>query len=200
MESRAQRGEDRIIADLLTKLGITLGHAVEIGAMPGYQFSNIRELPEGIEKRYVDCDDNGYNLVWRVTAENVIDLLDHLWVPQDFAVLSIDIDGNDYWVWKAIEEYEPSIVVIEMNPSLTGRQTVAYDPDLVFKKTNYYGASFDALIALGDTKGYAPYFCNSLNIIFVHRRHLDLLGTLQPVTYTPNRGWPPEKIRKFVAV
>ena len=50
-----------------------------------------------------------------VDAENVNSLFAQYGVPKQFDLLSIDIDGNDYWVWKAIEDFTPRVVVIEYN-------------------------------------------------------------------------------------
>ena len=199
MDSLAQNGEDVVLYKLLQRIGVRFGVAVEIGAMPGYRYSNIRAIP-GLVKQYVDCEDHGYNTVCRVTTENVDELLASLTEQKDFALLSIDIDGNDYWIWRAIKNHAPDVVIIEMNPSLSGKKTVKYDPDLVFKNTNYFGASFDALVALGWAKGYLPYFCNGGNIIFVHRRHHATVIPLPTVGYKPRRGWPLEKERRFVDV
>ena len=72
-------------------------------------------------------------------------------------MLSIDVDGQDYWIWAALESYRPRVMVIEYNAALPpGRQLVqprghreAWDG------TDYFGASLDALCSLADRKGYA---------------------------------------------
>lgn len=67
----------------------------------------------------------------RVTAENIQNLFKKYNVPESFDLLSIDIDYNDYWVWKAITDYSPRVVVIEFNSSIPPNESrvVPYDPD-----------------------------------------------------------------------
>ena len=102
-----------------------------------------------------------------VTAENIDDLLLTNSLVQKPGILSIDIDGNDYWVWKNITSIDPSIVIIEYN-SLFGYNfalTVPYDPK--FARTNfhysnlYFGASLKALYDLAISKGYSLVYCTS---------------------------------------
>lgn len=107
-----------------------------------------------------------------VDAENVEALFDRYAVPRDFDLLSIDIDGNDYWVWKAIERYRPRVVIVEYNvffPAETAK-TIAYDPMHGWDKERfgtYHGASLAAFHKLGEQKGYAlawtePYCPNAI--------------------------------------
>ena len=99
----------------------------------------------------------------RVTAENIQNLFQKFNVPKNFDLLSIDIDFNDYWVWKSIVDYSPRVVVIEYNSSIspTESRTVPYDPDAVWDGTNYFGASLLALYNLGKKKGYTLLGCDS---------------------------------------
>ncbi|MGE5196495.1 MAG: hypothetical protein ACM3JI_04110, partial [Anaerolineae bacterium] len=72
-----------------------------------------------------------------ITAENICDLLEYYGVPQEFDLLSIDVDGNDWYLWKRIlEKYRPSVVVIEYNPNFFPHQDfiITYDPDFYWGK------------------------------------------------------------------
>jgi len=91
-----------------------------------------------------------------VTAENIEYLFEKYGVPKEFDLLSIDIDYNDYWVWKAIINYNPRVVIIEYNASVpyTESRVVPYDPSHVWDGTDYFGASLLALKKLGESKGY----------------------------------------------
>jgi hypothetical protein len=93
----------------------------------------------------------------RVTRDNVNSLLRDARVPPDVDVLSIDIDGNDYWVWDALVDYSPRAVIIEFNAAIDQeRQLVQpYQPDKAWDHTNFFGASLGALRRLGAAKGYA---------------------------------------------
>ena len=112
-----------------------------------------------------------------VTKENINDLLMSNAVESNIGILSIDIDGNDYWVWDAINVVNPSIVIIEYNArfGLDLSVTVPYDPDFVRSEKHYsmiyFGASIKALCALGAKKGYAFVGCGSagVNAFFVRQ-------------------------------
>ena len=92
-----------------------------------------------------------------VTAENINDLLSQAGFVGDVDLLSIDIDGNDYWVWKAIEVAQPRVVVIEYNASLRPPLSlvVPYSPTRIWAGGNYFGASLEAL----DAAGAGPRYC-----------------------------------------
>ena len=94
-----------------------------------------------------------------VTRENVNDLIRDAGLEGEIDLLSIDIDGNDYWVWDAIEACYPRIVVIEYNALFGADRAliVPYAPDFDRHSGNasiYYGASLAALTQLGESKGY----------------------------------------------
>ena len=89
----------------------------------------------------------------------------------------VDIDGNDYWVWKAITAIEPRVVVIEYNASLGYDKslTIKYNPNFDRHKKHpsgwYHGASLAALTKLANSKGYILVGCesNGLNAFFVRK-------------------------------
>ena len=91
-------------------------------------------------------------------------------IPQHFDLLSIDIDGNDYWIWDAITA-TPRVVVIEYNSSILPpqRKSITYNPTFRWDGTEYYGASLSALEALGRRKGYRLLYCDArgVNAFFV---------------------------------
>jgi hypothetical protein len=96
-----------------------------------------------------------------VTAENINELLVEHGPPGELGILSIDVDGVDYWIWRAVEAVRPAVVVVEYN-SLFGaerRVTVPYRSDFQRSRAHfsesYYGASLGALVSLGRSKGYA---------------------------------------------
>jgi hypothetical protein len=87
--------------------------------------------------------------------QNVEGLLLSAGVPEDVDVLSIDVDGNDYYLWEALELIRPRLVVIEYNASLDPRVPLVqpYAPEGP-DGTTFFGASLAALEALGHRKGY----------------------------------------------
>ena len=119
-----------------------------------------------------------------ITCENINDILARNGISGDIGLLSVDIDGNDYWVWQAIDSISPRIVVCEYNSHFGAAAEVStpYDPTFVrdtahFSKI-YYGASIAALCSLAAQKGYSLVASNTAgNNLFFTRN--DLLGSMR---------------------
>jgi hypothetical protein len=114
-----------------------------------------------------------------INAENINNLFKKYIVPFDLDLLSIDIDSNDFWVWKALDQkYKPRLVVIEYNATISPNKarSVKYDSKLVWDGgSDYFGASLMALYKLGLNKGYDLVYCDKsgVNSFFVRS---DILG------------------------
>jgi hypothetical protein len=193
----SQNGEDGILFYLFSMLGTADRRFVEFGVGDGRQcntanlsinFGWTGLLLEADEKKatlarfYYQQSGNGLSesvqvVCTKVTQENINDLLLTHNLSGEVDLRSVDIDGNDYWVWQAIHAIQPRVVVIEYNASFgkTEAVTVAYDPNFDrFAKhpTGYYhGASLAALAKLGEKKGYILAGCDSsgTNAFFVRR-------------------------------
>jgi hypothetical protein len=115
-----------------------------------------------------------------ITRDNINELLAGNGISGDIGLLSVDIDGNDYWVWERIDCITPAIVITEYNARFGPDRavTVPYDPDFrrvaAHHSMIYYGASLKALTRLANRKGYALVGCNSAgnNAFFVRRELL----------------------------
>lgn len=108
-----------------------------------------------------------------VKRENINQLLENNGIKGDFELLSIDIDGNDYWVWDALTVASPKVVVIETHTEFGNRNIVVpYDPDYVYpgKHPIYHGASAKAMQELGRKKGYRLVACSDLGINQIYVR------------------------------
>ncbi len=153
----SQNGEDGILEKILETIGTTNKYFVEIGVGNGDE-CNTRLLRQNgwiglmLDSLYHDPNKGIHRE--HVDAGNVNSLLAKYKVPQEFDVMSIDIDGNDYWVWKAIT-YKPRVVVIEWNCSISPFRalSIPYTPNFSWDSTCYYGASILALTRLGERKG-----------------------------------------------
>lgn len=165
----SQNGEDGIIAAIFRAVGTTNQLLVEFGCDPEAKECNgAYWLEQGWQGLLMDASrrtlNNPGGLVRYefIAAENVNQLFAKYGVPPSFDLLSVDIDGNDYWVWKALE-YRPRVVVIEYNPYIPPdqRKVIPYDPYFVWKGTDYFGASLLALKELGEHKGYTLVYCDS---------------------------------------
>lgn len=104
-----------------------------------------------------------------ITAGRIESLLEKYNVPEKFGFLSIDIDGQDYWVWKAIQRWRADIVCIESNHYLDRGACVSVplDDDFAMRGSYYFGASQSAILALGRSKGYSLVAVCVTDMIFV---------------------------------
>lgn len=178
----SQHGEDGIIEIIFWQIGTTNKFFVEIGVGSVWSEGRFLDLTKyGLESNTrllkksgwqgIMIDANEYPLNFGVkkefiTAENINEIFLKYNVPNEFDLLSIDIDGNDYWVWKALDKYYPRVVIIEYNASYLPPQSVVipYDPDFKWDKTSYFGASLCALIKLAREKGYTLVGCENTGV------------------------------------
>ncbi|QMW01590.1 hypothetical protein [Spirosoma foliorum] len=193
----SQFGDDGIIQYLISHVNPHVDTFVEFG-VENYEEANTRFLLMNNNWKGLVIDGSSSfidyiktrSFYWRyslkavasfITAENINQLLISSGITAQIGLLSIDIDGNDYWVWKAITAVEADIVVIEYN-SLFGSErsiSIPYNPDFVREQTHYsylyFGASLPALCDLATEKGYAFVGCNQAgnNAYFVKQDKLN---------------------------
>jgi hypothetical protein len=184
----SQNDEDGIIQEIFHRIGTTDRRFVEFGVQTGVECNTVKLLIEGWSGLWIDADplkvavirrnfapflDGGGLTVLQdlVTAENINTLLTRAGMDGEIDFLSIDIDYNDYWVWKAIDAVRPRVVAIEYNAAFRPPLsiTVPYDPQGRWDGSNYHGASLEALVRLGTAKGYAIVGCSiaGVNAFFV---------------------------------
>lgn len=177
----SQCGEDGVLLRLFEHIGTTSRTFVEFGAWDGLRFSNTANLRlnHGWTGLLMEGSDRADGEIVRrelVDAENVNELFARYGVPESFDLLSIDIDGNDYWVWKAIQGFRARVVVIEYNAhfGLEVSKTMPYDANHVWDKTGYHGASLAAVRKLGLKLGYSLVYTETYgpNAFFVLRSEL----------------------------
>ncbi|MBN2180322.1 MAG: FkbM family methyltransferase [Sedimentisphaerales bacterium] len=187
----SQYGEDGIIEKVLETLGDNDKWCVEFGSWDGKACSNTFSLItdkgysavliEGNRKRYKDLLQTfaGNNKAVMINefvgydSENGLDsILKKTAIPADFDLLSIDIDGNDYHVWKAIKEYKPKVVVIEFNPTIHKTVEFVQPPDPRLQQ----GSSLLSLTKLAKSKGYELVCVTKTNAIYVRSEFFKLFG------------------------
>ncbi|MFW9877430.1 MAG: hypothetical protein ACFFG0_30440 [Candidatus Thorarchaeota archaeon] len=202
MVKYCQLNEDMIINAIMIQLGIEKGFAVEFGAGDGFRLSNIRHLVDkGWKIVQLDANNRGNKdvLVEFITAENINEVFRKHGLT-DMDLLSIDIDGNDYWVWQFLDD-QPKVIVIEWNPNIDGCKAIKYNPKHVFKQNDYYGATWEAYIKLGKIKGYTLVNSNGLNMFFVRNDLItDRVRIFQKKPPKSKRGWPHCKEGEWVDV
>ncbi len=116
----------------------------------------------------------------KVTRENINALIEEGGYEGSVGLLSIDIDGNDYWIWDAITVISPQVVIIETHNEFGMKNIVVpYDADYVYPGRHdlYHGASPVAMANLANRKGYRLVGANDLgfNFIFIKNGVADTL-------------------------
>jgi len=209
----SQFGDDGIVEHLVGRIGVPQPGVrfVEIG-VEDYSEANTRFLlvNRNWSGLIVDGTDahvravEASPLMWRhdihpVTAfvepHNVNDLLREHGFDRDLGLLSIDVDGNDYWIWQAVTA-EPAIVIVEYNSLFGAERAVTIPYQAGFDRTRahhsnlYFGASLAALTRLGERKGYRLVGSNSAgnNAYFVRREvAIDLPAPTVAEAYVESR-------------
>ncbi len=128
-----------------------------------------------------------------IKAENINQLVEQNGLKGDIELLSIDIDGNDYWVWNALTVVRPKVVVIETHTEFgTENIVVPYDPEYMYpgKHPVYHGASVVAMNKLAQKKGYRLVGANDLGINQIYVRE-DLLVNEVPTVTPESTLWHP---------
>ena len=182
----SQFGEDGVIEKTLRTLPENDRWCVEFGAWDGVYLSNARNLIEnaGYSAVLIEGDpakfaalQKNYAASKRVipvhsfvgfTKNDGLDvILAGLGIPPDFDFLSIDVDGNDYHIWKAIDAYRPKTVCIEFNPTIaTGVRFVQRADSSV-----NHGSSLSSLVDLAEEKGYRLVSVLPTNAFFVDAKY-----------------------------
>lgn len=185
----SQTGEDGIIEKILDVLPQKNNWCVEFGAWDGLHLTNTRNLIiskgysavliESDEKKFRDLQRNyfGNSSVYPVkkfVGFSEVDNLDNILCttpcPYDFDLLSIDVDGNDFHIWKAISKYKPKVVVIEYNPTIPTNIRFAQPANPAINQ----GASLLSLVELGKDKDYELVSVLPWNAFFVRKEYYPL--------------------------
>lgn len=175
----SQNDEDGILAEIFRRIGPTNRAFLEFGVEDGLENNTLCLLEQGWSGAWIEGSavhaaaiERGFarwlasgrlrvrNAV--VTRENIGALVRELGVPTEPDLLSIDIDGNDYHVWEAIDAIEPRVVAIEYNARFPPPQewVMAYDPAHRWDGTDQFGASLESMTTLAARKGYALVGCS----------------------------------------
>jgi hypothetical protein len=199
----SQRGEDGVIEKILETLPERDGWCVEFGAWDGLHLSNTRNLivnkgysavlVEADPARFLQLQTNYADrpaviakqaFVGFTAADGLDALCGDTPLPTGFDLLSIDIDGNDYHVWKAIVRYRPKVVVIEFNQTIPTPVSFVQPADPAVSQ----GSSLLAFVELAKEKGYELVCVLEHNAFFVRGEHLPLfdLATNAPEVLRTN--------------
>jgi len=172
----SQFGEDGIIQFLAEQVDVKNKTVIEFG-VEDYSESNTRFLVmkdnwsvltiDGSKKMFERLRKS--SMYWKhdiqalnsfITCENINALLEKSGFDSDLGILSVDIDGNDFWIYKEIKHFKPRIIIVEYNATFGPSATVSVPYSESFQRTAahysnlYFGASFAAWTSQLNSDGY----------------------------------------------
>lgn len=192
----SQHGEDGVIQEIFKQVPAPHKFIVEFGAHDGVKMSNSRDLilNHGWKAFLIEADPRffkklrnvyrGHNQVQTlfsmVTEENINLLFRGAGVPKDFEVLSVDVDSIDYYLWNALAEFRPRLVIIECNAMIPPNRSYVVAKEKAFSLggTSQEGASFKAFVDLAKKKGYTLVYTEltGANLFFLDNQYLKNIG------------------------
>ena len=188
----AMSGEDGIVEKIFNHITPASKTFVEIGInWNGDEFSQGRHVLQG---NTVLLAERGWTGWWfdavaideriietMITPLNINRLFRQHGIPGDVDLFSLDVDGQDFWIWMALQA-RPRVVLLEVNSHFDPDETksVEFDADASWQGDSYYGASIGAFNALARDKGYTLVYYNAANAFFVRD---DLLSNPEDFKY-----------------
>jgi len=168
----SQNGEEYYLKFIFDSIGTTNKFLVDIGANDGTWLSNTKLFREmGWKSLLIDGQEFPGIEHEFITKETVLEVFERHKVPKSFDLLSLDIDGNDYWVLEEVlTKYKPRVIISEYNAEHDPKESKAieYDPFFSFKCDDYYGYTYEAGRKLAKRFGYEIVFQNGdLNLYYV---------------------------------
>lgn len=173
----SQYGEDGIIARIFEVIGTTSRVCVEVGAWDGFHLSNVANLwTKGWKGVLIECDAARFQELERntkghkcicvnaaVTAagDSTIEAILGRTGTTAVDLLSIDVDGDDYYLFESLRRFRPRVVIVEYNP------TIPAHVDLFAAPGNYFGCSVAALERLAAERRYRLVSVTDTNAFFV---------------------------------
>ena len=180
----SQNGEDGVLSEIINRLETCDKFFVEFGGWDGTYLSNTANLrinndwdgvlfegdsnkipnPESMIKIYNEF----------ITSVNIIHVFKKYKIPNNFGLLSIDIDGDDPYVFQALDtnKYKPDIIICEYNPGLPNHIPIKYHEQLENQSVynverGYFGANLNCFYNIAKTKGYEFVTTVNWNVIFI---------------------------------
>ncbi len=196
----SQDGEDSIIEDICSHLGIEAGYFCEFGAWDGVNLSNCRALFErGWSGIFIEGDKSKFNDLQRTysAAENIIRMnsyvtsrgensLDAIFCEHNIAnidLLSIDIDSDDLLIWKSLRSVRPKIVIIEYN------FTIPFDTRYENPPGEMKGNSALSICEFANKEGYVLVAGTNSNLFFIDK-HFAVAETPEMSLISLREGLP----------
>ena len=188
----SQNDEDGIINEIFNRIGTTNKFFVEFGVQDGLECNSHYLLMQGWSGVFIEGSENYCNMIKNnfkspisdnkltvlnrfISSENINDILSETKASEinEIDLLSIDIDGNDYHVFNAINVINPRVIIIEYNAKFPPpmKFIMPYNPNHIWDGSDKHGASLEAITNLADSKGYQLVGTNLLgvNAFFVRK-------------------------------
>lgn len=178
----SQFGEDGIIEKIFSVLPHPCKWCVEFGAWDGKHLSNTHYLltQKNCSGVLIEADRNKFNTLCQTYSgndrvicmnkmvtfdgQNILDnILSETALPKDFDLLSIDIDGNDFHIWKSVQHYKPKLVIIEFINTIPNHIEFVQEANYSVNQ----GCSLLALQKLAKQKGYELLVVTDFNAFFI---------------------------------
>jgi hypothetical protein len=192
MKVTSQNGEDGVLEKVFELIGAANKWCVEFGAWDGKTHSNTYNLIvnhgwssvqiEGNSRRFTELqkthgeNKNVHCLNAMIGYDPRKDSIEYFLrgtpIPENFDLLSIDIDGNDYHIWASVGFFRPRVIIIEFNPVIPNDMVYVQDRDFTINQ----GSSLRAMVELGKRKGYELACVIGANAIFVIKEEFEKLG------------------------
>jgi len=207
----SQNDEDGIIEEIFNRIGITNKTFIEFGVQNGLESNGHFLLHKGWRGLWIEGSKKYCEKIQKIfkgplkqkqltlansfiTAENINEIIGKNFATPQIDLLSIDIDGNDYHVWKAIKCVSPRVVVIEYNALFPPKHEwiMPYNASHVWDKSDNMGASLKSLETLAETLGYqlVGTNLNGTNAFFVKK---ELTGDLFILPATSEKLYNPAR-------
>lgn len=203
----SQWGEDGIVEEICRRLELAKGFCVEFGVWNGKHLSNTWRLwhnlgwsallIEGDKKRFADLRETTRNYPEVVpycamvepTGENSLDEIIKRLGQKNIDLLSVDIDGDDYYIIESLQA-EPKIIIVEYNPTMPPFMSV------VSGRGEYFGSSAKAIVELGEKKGYQLAAVTETNCFLIKSSEFPKLG-IQAATL--EKEFPPSNLTYLIS-
>lgn len=186
----SQNDEDGIIQEIFHRIGTTNRVFVEFGVQNGLESNCHYLLLRGWKGLWLEGDPEYVKEIHIkfqpvvqtgqlqcgcafLTRDNINHIIEEYGISGEIDLLSIDVDGNDYYIWEAIRIVNPRVVIIEYNGKIPPdcNWKMAYYENYQWDGSDWHGASLKALELLGRQKGYQLVGTNisGVNAFFVRK-------------------------------
>ncbi len=205
----SQNDEDGFIQEIFQRIGTTNKVFVEFGAGDGIENNTVLLLTQGWKGLWMEGSDEltkkiqdfykkpiaegqlKFQQVY-ITIDNIDQVISSHIPEKEIDLLSVDLDGNDYHIFNAINCISPRVIVVEYNPHFPPpvHWVMEYNENHQWNGSHYYGVSLEAYVSLMKNKGYSLVGCNmsGVNAFFVRN---DLLADKFSSPYTARHHYEP---------